>query len=428
MSYKNADSKRKAMNQEDKDNCLSEFINMVFYIEERLPYLTLMSILNKQNVVTQNIQSNPDIFEMLSLNLMSVPPISQGDYVDYSNLDRLSKELSDLLISFKIRQRQFKDYTNTALPITPIGPQLKQPVFGMHSKFMFTIEFAFNYDQLLGSLHSCLDAAIAAEDNDYASKQEHKMYISNSTIEANSLEEFYKLIKLEWVSMCRMFTLINEMKRAHKLKSTELSRQMRIKSLSFKKIVIKYGPNLAYTIQFQWSKEQKNYELLLGVDNVNTCKAQVDTPLTNYHNIFFNEIRKQFSSNHSVVNLIQLLNYTCVGTFAIAKLSNLPKFYSKVLNQSVLACCGFMLIICSLTHFRLIYYSKYCLDIHIKPNGLVSIRDGSFGLTDINAAIDELCPIQFLSVSLLFFRKINSNTKFLIYSKILLDFSQLVSG
>jgi len=37
------------------------------------------------------------------------------------------------------------------------------------------------------------------------------------------------------------------------------------------------------------------------------------------------------------------------------------------------------------------------MDIQIKPNGLVAIRDGSFCLTDINATIEDLVPIQYLA-------------------------------
>jgi hypothetical protein len=88
---------------------------MIYFIEDRLPYLTLMGIFNKQNMVTQNIQMNPEQLQMLSLNLMSVPQLLQK--VEFTpDLDRLSKELSNVIISFTIRQRQFKDHSNTTLP------------------------------------------------------------------------------------------------------------------------------------------------------------------------------------------------------------------------------------------------------------------------------------------------------------------------
>lgn len=412
-----------------KDNCIIEFINMIYFIEDRLPYLTLMGIFNKQNMVTQNIQMNPEQLQMLSLNLMSVPQLLQK--VEFTpDLDRLSKELSNVIISFTIRQRQFKDHSNTTLPTVSFGQFTKQPVFGMQTKFLFTLEFTFNHNHVFSyspqqnrrhNKNNPLLLRHTKNDDDHNHNHNHndhndddeakcpherqesnELETYNVSIEANSLETFYNSIKSEWISMCRMYNLIKEINKAFKLKETELNKVMRIKSMSLKKIVVKYGRNFSYTIQFQWSKEAKAYDILLGVEN---SSGQT----INYHNLFLNEIKIYFWQNQSIINLVQLLNYTCVSTFALAKLNNLPKFYSKVpINQSIQSYGGFMLIICSLTHFRLIYYSKYCLDVHIKPNGLVSIRDGSFGLTDINAAIDELCPIQFLSVSLFYHRiKIN---------------------
>jgi hypothetical protein len=275
----------------------------------------------------------------------------------------------------------------------------------MQTKFLFTLEFTFNHNHVFSyspqsRRHNKNPLLLRPNKNEHNDHDEHnddeanELETYNVSIEANSLETFYYSIKSEWISMCRMYNLIKEINKAFKLKETELNKVMRIKSMSLKKIVVKYGRTFSYTIQFQWSKEAKAYDILLGVEN---SSGQT----INYHNLFLNEIKIYFWQNESIINLVQLLNYTCVSTFALAKLNNLPKFYSKVpINQSIQSYGGFMLIICSLTHFRLIYYSKYCLDVHIKPNGLVSIRDGSFGLTDINAAIDELCPIQFLSVRL----------------------------
>ena len=218
----------------------------------------------------------------------------------------------------------------------------------------------------------------------------------NSIIEANTLETFYNQIKLEWISMCKMYHLVKEVKYAFSTYS-ELKKHMQIKRMDLKKICLKYGPNMAYTIQFRWSREAKVYDIILGVDKLYAAKPQVDCPFVNYHIYFIHEIKKFFLHTPSVINLVQILNYTCLATFGLAKLTNMPKFYSKSSTQTISPYPGFMLIIRSLTHFRLTYYSRYCIDIHIKPNGLVSIRDGFFCLTDINATIDEFYPIQYLA-------------------------------
>jgi hypothetical protein len=375
------------MTEHDKDPCIAEFVKMVYLIEERLPYLSFIKILNKQNIVTQNVHSNPELLQMLSLNFISAPAqISKQEWSEHAHLEALSRDLWNLVTSFTVRQKQFKDYLNIALPIVSYS---KTVPFGMLSKFIFIVEFTINHKLILNDLISFVDGGSGANS---------RINVYNLAVEANNLDSLYSSIKLEWVSMCKMYNLILELRRARQ-KYPELGQKIKVKKLDFKRLIIKYGPGFAYTIQFKWSKETKVYDIVLGVDTVKGATAKVDEPLINYHILFLNEIKRYFvTTNYSVVNLVQVLNNTCVSTFGLAKLTSFPKFYSRVSNQPVAVMPGFMLIICSLTHLRLTYYSRYCLDIHIKPNGLVSIRDGSFGLTDISTAIEDLHPIQFLNV------------------------------
>lgn len=386
---------------------------MIYHIEERLPYLTLMGVLNKQNLVTQNIQLNPDTLKMLSLSLLSAPPVFPIQMAsellaatDQVELDWLSRELSTLLISATVRQRGFKDYSNTVIPVTPGPALIKQLVFGMNFKMLFIIEFVFSHSVVFESPMESVDnddsdGMSFMEDVHFAQKKSflcRTLVTHYASLEAPCLDAFYVSMRAEWISMCRMFALIKEVHVAFQAKSTDLSKMMRIKVLNLRKIVICYGRSFAYTVQFQWSRDARVYDIFLGVDNVDTCRSSIDTPLINYHNLLLNEIRRYFAQTKSVIALVQMLNCSCVSVFGLARLANLPKFYSKgSIATTIQSYCGFTLIACSLTHFRLFYYSKYCLEIHMKANGLVSIRDGSFGLTDINTAIEELCPIQFLS-------------------------------
>jgi len=76
---------------------------------------------------------------------------------------------------------------------------------------------------------------------------------------------------------------------------------------------------------------------------------------------------------------------------------------------------GFITIVYSLTRFKIVYFSKYCLEINIKQNGLVAIRDGSFSLTELNHIVDELQPIQYLNSFLNMF--VDENLEELLKSK-----------
>ncbi len=61
---------------------------------------------------------------------------------------------------------------------------------------------------------------------------------------------------------------------------------------------------------------------------------------------------------------------------------------------------SFSLLFYSLTHYKLIYLSKYCLDINVKPNGLVKLQDGSYLLTDAFSKLDDLNTIHLLNAFL----------------------------
>jgi hypothetical protein len=367
---------------------------MVYLVEERLPYLSFIKILNKHGVVTQNVQPSPELLQMLSLNFISAPLSGSNEWpaAEQSQLESLSRDLWRLVTSFTIRQKQFKDYLNTTMPLTSVS-KIGMP-FGILSKFIFIIEFTFNrdltYDESDTDYSSFLSSSSPTATN--------RINVYNVAVEANNLDQLYTAIRHEWVSMCKMYGVMLEIRRAwHKY--PELEQKFRVKKLDYKRLVLKYGPSLAYTLQIRWSKELRSYDVVLGVDSIKGAVARVDDPFVNYHQLFMYEIKRYFAAtSFSAVNLAQVLSYTCVSTFAVAKMSNSPKFYSRISNQHVLALPGFMLTICSLTHLRIMYYSRYCLDVHIKPNGLVSIRDGSFALTDIKMAIDDLHPIPFLNV------------------------------
>lgn len=201
---------------------------MVYHIEERLPYLTLTGVLNKQNMVTQNIQTNPDVLRMLSLSLISVPTLISLDaswpqqllLSDQLELEKLSDELSSPLISFVIRQRAFKDYTNTIIPFSMASAFTKQPLFGMNTRLLFTIEIVFSHLRVFDWLEDATDERntlaevgqrvdpgdameVGDEDNMLTirpqTRQQHQQQGRLDTycasLEAPNLESMYGLIK-----------------------------------------------------------------------------------------------------------------------------------------------------------------------------------------------------------------------------------------
>ena len=274
-------------------------------------------------------------------------------------------------------------------------------------KYNYSIEFFFR--ERIFDNRSLNDQSLNNYDN-YNFTAQSQIEITRSLnvdsfmlyLEVKNIDDIYEMIKAEWLSMCQMYRLMRQLSRSLE-QYPELKKQIRILSFNFKQLIVAYGTNFSYKIIFQWSKEVKIFDIYPIANNSNQYSSNAivsshDTFSINYQFMFIHEIKKLFNAKHvNIVNLIQVLNETCLPSYSLAKLYNLPKFYAY--QQTVVPLAGFMLLIISLTHFKLTYYSRYCLEIHIHNNGLVSIRDGSFGLTDMNMAIEDLHPIQLLSVS-----------------------------
>jgi hypothetical protein len=310
--------KTKQMNSNDK--CINEILNKVELINERLPFFKLISVLNEQNVVTQSLNiengNNNDI-GLLSLNIISNPIIN-------INPQRLiTSNLWDHLVSCELRQKNFKEYFVTS---TPLYNKAANQV-NNQTKLTFSIEFTFKKGivNLVPTLKSRRFVTFTSEVNSNS-------HIYSSIVEAKSFSELFENIKLELISMSKIYKLFIEVKEEIESSTTTTEIRFQINDFNFKRLTLIYGPKLAYTLTLQWSKELKQYEILLGTDNVHCARSHVQTPLINYHQLFINEIKKMFTRTQSVLKLIEVLNFTCLSSFALSKLNNLPKFSIPPLN------------------------------------------------------------------------------------------------
>ena len=371
------------------ERVVTKSINMLFYIEESLPFLNFTLTLNKNNVITQNLKKNPSILNMYSLSIISEPK------ADTSNpqMRKLSSELWNKLISCNIRQKQFKDNIATQIPSNymPLKSQSSQ---NSSTKFTFTIEFNFNNElfQINSSDHSL---------------RSHSTSTYNFVIELKSLDSFYDSIRAEWHSMCQIYRLIKEIKEAL-IKYPQLKDKFLFKMVNLKKLIVNYGPKFAYTIQFEWSKETKLFDITLGVNN-SISRTSERIILGNPHQLFNSEVKNYFARTHSLINLINMLNSTWMFAGCVTKLINFPKINTRLLlNHTFITYSSFMVIVCGLNKIRLTFNSKHWIDIQMKPNGQLNLRDSYFDSNaDLKRNNEQFSVLRFSNVNfILFFSKI----------------------
>lgn len=175
-----------------------------------------------------------------------------------------------------------------------------------------------------------------------------------------------------------------------------------MKLINFQKLIIYYGPNHLYTIQFEWLKETKVYDIILSVNysQKSTSKASTELGLSNPHNLFINEVKKHFNASPSVLNIVQILNSTFTFAYVLNKLINLPKLNSKIsITPTSATFSSFMVIIYALNHVRLTFHSKYWVDIQINQSGHITLRDSCFDSADPKKETEQMNFLRFLTVS-----------------------------
>lgn len=170
-------------------------IDKIFYIEESLPFLNFTHILNKQQVVTQSYRKNPLVLGMNTLNILSEPKLEMS-----KQMRKDSADLWNLINSCNIRQKQFKDYFLSAIPVTWF---YKNSSFNTSSKFNFSLEVSVNKKSSLNLFNRPEGSGLDTD-----------LSVFNFAIELKNMDEFYEAIKNEWQSICQMFKLIKELNEA----------------------------------------------------------------------------------------------------------------------------------------------------------------------------------------------------------------------
>ena len=377
-------------------NIIINVLSKIFFIEECLPFLNFTLLLNKQQIMTQNLKKTPNILRMNTLCLLSEPKLGAA----HRELHKLSGELWSMLVSCNIRQKQFRDFFLSGFPVTYF---YKNSSTSFASKFNFALEFIFNH--VNSGEHNIFNqkrwtSETSTSDNSLG----YSVY--NLAVDLKNLDGFYEALKNEWISMCQVYRLMKELNEAAN-KYPDIIHKLDIKCVNFKKLVISYGPSLLYKIQFEWSKEHKRFELSLGVNHHNKLvnSGQVKNnlnqlELNNPHLLFINEVKKYFAKTQSVINLIRVLNTTFVFAYALNKLVNIPKINAKiVINQMYAAFSSFMVIVYAMNHVRLIYHAKYWVDIQLKQNGQLTFRDSCFDYMETKKDTEQANILRFLNVS-----------------------------
>lgn len=212
---------------------------------------------------------------------------------------------------------------------------------------------------------------------------------------AGSSSDMNKMIEdllSDWTAISCLYNVVLSFANDIKYNSTFNATLIEVRSFSYKKIIISYGPSKAYLVSIYYKSKEQRFQLSFGV----TSQAQSNT---SPHTIVSTQLQQEFNKHLSIVQLLHVLNYTLSPLLTVQNLKSLP-FLGVVNSRPQIPVLSFCVIPQSSTHIRLVYRNTYCLDIQMHSDCLVSIRDGALSQFDKSKAIEELNPIQGLKAFL----------------------------
>ncbi|EFN69905.1 Mediator of RNA polymerase II transcription subunit 14, partial [Camponotus floridanus] len=168
-----------------------------------------------------------------------------------------------------------------------------------------------------------------------------------------------------------------------------LRNMVSIKSYSYSKLVLAYGPNHAAIVTVQWN-DKANFKLVFGRSPTNT--------VTNAHSIMKEQLEAHLNRHKNLAQIIHILNETLQPLTSISKLPTIPQLCVHARPRVPVQ--TFTIMPQCVTLVKIAYQGMYCLELRLRGGGLVSLRDGAYSHFDKSNVVDEFTPTQGLKAFL----------------------------
>ena len=186
----------------------------------------------------------------------------------------------------------------------------------------------------------------------------------------------------EWNSMAHLHSLVREYSRYSKV--VEL---VTIQSYNYRNIVLEYGPGQIYSATITWSVSSSSFSITFG--------GSGSAAGMNPHSIMKSQLEIHLNKERSLALLGRILQDTAGPVRSLSRLPCTPhKWMSTNSQLRNTAIQTFSVLPQSPTHVKVMFYNIHCVDVHIRADGLVSIRDGSFSMFDQTKVLTDLEPIR----------------------------------
>lgn len=195
----------------------------------------------------------------------------------------------------------------------------------------------------------------------------------------------------DWIQIVQLYSLVQDLAEYFKKEKYNLRNMVSVKSYSYSRLILAYGPNRGATVTVFWSSNDKAFKLIFGKSPNNTS--------LNGHSLMKEQLEAHLNRNRNLAQIITILNETGQPLKSIGKLPIIPQLgvhnkYPQIPVQ------GFTIIPQCETLLRVAYQGTYCLELRLQGSGLVSLRDGAYSRFQRNNVVDEFTPTQGLKTFL----------------------------
>jgi mediator of RNA polymerase II transcription subunit 14 len=210
-----------------------------------------------------------------------------------------------------------------------------------------------------------------------------------------TLGETVESMLKEWSQMVHLFALVDDLEAYLQCESLNISNFIGIKTYSFKEVTLEYGPsslNARSLARITWDASRSRFAIIFGGDGAASGMCP--------HVIVKDQLVEHLNHNQNLALLGKILHETYTVVLAMSRLPTTPQV-GVTLEKVNSPVQTFSVLPQSPTHFKLIFYNTYCLDIHVRANGLVYIRDSAISLFDQRKAMEDLQPIPLIKTFLM---------------------------
>lgn len=138
------------------------------------------------------------------------------------------------------------------------------------------------------------------------------MYEFSNGSQAQIVQMVDELLE-DWSAIEKLYNVVHEFGKV----APSLSSMVEIKSYTYKKMFLNYGPNKSFMVSLLWKSAEKRFQLNFGVTGIGASNS-------NPHVLVSAQLQHEFNQHRSLATLLQILTSTFSPLLTILSLTSIP--------------------------------------------------------------------------------------------------------